>query len=239
MKTINLLQLYPRDMNIYGDMGNLLVLQKRLERYGYTVNNLAYNPGDDFPKDVDLIVGGGGQDSGQSKIQTDLVVIGPKLIELANSDVPMLVICGMYQLFGNFFITSDGQTIEGIGLFDTETRAGSERLIGNIITKSSKFGEIVGYENHSGQTTLGKHVEPLGRVLLGAGNNSSDDTEGAIFRNVIGTYLHGALLPKNPAIADWLITQAIARKFGKFEPKNEIDDSLADLARQSAMKRPR
>lgn len=237
-KTIQLLQLYPKDMNIYGDWGNTLVLMRRLEWSGYTVELMEYNPGDTFPADVDLIVGGGGQDSGQDAIQQDLQDIGPKLIELANQGVPMLMICGMYQLFGNFFKTRQGEIIKGIGLLDIETYGGAERLIGNIVTKSDLFGDIIGYENHSGQTYLGKNLKPLGQVYRGAGNNGKDATEGVIYKNVIGTYLHGSLLPKNPAIADWLLEQAATRKFGDYSP-NVIDDSFANTARNIAMTRPR
>jgi CobQ-like glutamine amidotransferase family enzyme len=237
-KSITLLQLYPRDMNIYGDWGNTLVLKRRLEWHGYTVNLTEYNPGDTFPMDVDLIVGGGGQDSGQDIIQTDLLAIGPQLRELAEKDVPMLMICGLFQLFGKFFKTQDGHVIQGIGLLDLETHAGPERLTGNIITKSEEFGEIVGYENHSGQTFLGKSVSPLGNVVKGAGNNGQDDCEGARYRNIIATYLHGSLLPKNPAIADFLIEKAVTRKYGEFIP-TVVDDRFAKLARAVAVKRPR
>jgi CobQ-like glutamine amidotransferase family enzyme len=237
-KQITVLQLYPRDMNIYGDWGNSLVLKRRLEWHGYDVNLLAYNPGDTFPKDVDIIVGGGGQDSGQDIIQNDLLKIAPALRQLADDNVPMLMICGLFQLFGKFFKTQDGHVIEGIGLLDLETHAGSERLTGNIITESEQFGEIIGYENHSGQTFLGRGVQPLGKVIKGAGNNGQDDTEGARYRNVIATYMHGSLLPKNPAIADFLIEQAVTRKYGKFTP-TVIDDRFAELARAVAAKRPR
>ena len=237
-KTINLLQLYPRDMNIYGDWGNTLVLKKRLEWHGYTVNLLEYNPGEAFPEDVDLIVGGGGQDSGQSKIGEDLLLIGPKLKALADDNVPMLMVCGLYQQFGHFFKTKDGQIIKGIGLLDVETVAGDERMIGNIVTSSDEFGLIVGYENHSGRTTLSAHATALGRVIRGAGNDGKDETEGARYRNVIGTYMHGSLLPKNPVIADWIIEQAVTRKYGEFTP-TVIEDRFADLARDVAQRRPR
>lgn len=238
MKPLNLLQLYPKDMNIYGDWGNTLVLKRRLEWHGYDVRLLEYNPGDEFPQDVDLVVGGGGQDSGQSKICSDLQKIGPKLQALADDDVPMLAICGMYQLFGKFFKTKTGEKIPGIGILDIETAGGNERLIGNIVTSSEQFGLIVGYENHSGLTTLGADVQPLGQVIRGAGNNNRDETEGARYRNVIGTYLHGSLLPKNPAIANWLIEQAATRKFGDFTP-TVIEDRFATLARDVAQRRPR
>lgn len=237
-KQINILQLYPRDMNIYGDYGNALVLIRRLEWYGYEPNLIKYNPGDDFPSDVDIIIGGGGQDSGQSKIQEDLLSIGPNLKKLADSGTPILVICGLYQLFGKFFKTSNGETIEGISILDIETFGKSERLIGNVISISKEFGNIYGYENHSGQTFLGKKVEPLGIIRLGAGNNLSDTSEGARYKNVIGTYLHGSLLPKNPKIADFLISTAVKRKYNE-SLEVTIDDCLAEKARASAAKRPR
>lgn len=237
-KPITILHLYSHDMNIYGDHGNVLTLQKRLQWHGYDSKIIEYNRGDKFPDDVDIIVGGGGQDSGQNKIQKDLLLIGPHLIELAEKGVPMLVICGLYQLFGKFFKTSDGETIEGIGLLDIETYGESERLIGNIITHSEQFGDIIGYENHSGQTFLGHQVAALGIVRIGAGNNLVDVSEGVRYKNVIGSYLHGSLLPKNPAIADYLIEQAVINKYDKFVGK-KIDDSLTDLARKVAIKRPR
>lgn len=237
-QSITILQLYPKDMNIYGDFGNVLVLKRRLQWYGYDVTLLTYNPGDNFPMDVDIVVGGGGQDSGQGKIQTDLLSIGARLKQLADNGVPMLMICGLYQLFGKFFKTASGEIIPGIGLFNIETYGKSERLIGNIVTVSDEFGEIIGYENHSGQTFLGNNVKPLGLVRLGAGNNLADITEGARYRNVIGSYLHGSLLPKNPAIADFLIEKAVTKKYGDFST-DIIDDQFATLARQVATKRPR
>jgi len=237
-KQITLLQLYPRDMNIYGDWGNTLTLKRRLEWHGYKVNLLEYNPGDTFPENVDLIVGGGGQDSGQDKIQKDLLSISKKLHALADNDVPMLLICGLYQMFGHFFKTQDGHIIEGIGLLDIETHAGPERLTGNVITNSSEFGDIIGYENHSGQTFLGKAAVPLGKVIKGAGNNGQDETEGVRYKNVIASYLHGSLLPKNPNVADFLIEKAVTRKYGEFVP-TVINDQFATLARTVAAKRPR
>jgi CobQ-like glutamine amidotransferase family enzyme len=237
-RSITILQLYPRDMNIYGDWGNTLVLKRRLEWHGYSVNLTEYNPGDSFPDDVDIIVGGGGQDSGQDIIQNDLLAISQNLHALANDGVPMLMICGLFQLFGKFFKTQDGHIIEGISLLDLETHAGPERLTGNIITESKEFGEIIGYENHSGQTFLGAGVTPLGKVIKGAGNNGQDDSEGARYRNVIATYMHGSLLPKNPAIADFLIDKAVTRKYGEFTP-SVIDDRFAEQARNVAAKRPR
>lgn len=237
-KDIHIVQLYPNDMNIYGDWGNVLTLIRRLKWHGYNPILTEYNQGDTFPSQVDILIGGGGQDSGQSVIQEDLLKIGPQLKKLAQENTPMLVICGLYQMFGHFFKTLDGTVIKGIGVLDLETHGGTERLIGNITTKSHEFGEIIGYENHSGQTYLGKGVIPLGLVQKGAGNNGHDPSEGVRYRNVIGSYMHGSLLPKNPAIADFLIEKAITRKYGEFTP-TVIDDRFAELARTAALKRPR
>lgn len=236
--TLNIVQLYPKDMNIYGDWGNVLTVMRRAQWHGYEAVLHEYNPGDAFPQDVDIVIGGGGQDAGQDKIQADLLKIAPKLHELVQSDTPMLVICGLYQLFGNFFRTKDGHEIKGVGIFNLETHGGPERMIGNIVTQSAEFGEIIGYENHSGQTFLAGGVQPLGKVIKGAGNNGQDDYEGARVRNVIGSYLHGSLLPKNPAIADWLIEKAATKRYGEFKP-TVIDDHFAREARRIALSRPR
>ncbi len=237
-KQINILHLYPNDMNIYGDQGNVLVLQKRLKRRGFNVNIIKYNQGDIFPDDVDIIVGGGGQDSGQSKIYDDLQKIAPKLRKLADNDTPMLLICGLYQLFGHKFIAKDGKEMPGIGILDVTTIGSDERLIGNIITHSTKFGDLIGYENHSGQTTIRDNSTPLGIVIKGVGNNTKDATEGACYRNVIGTYMHGAFLPKNPKVADWIIKKAISKKYDS-SALTVLDDNIAKQARIIAKKRPR
>ena len=237
---IRILQLYPKDMNIYGDWGNVLTLKRRLEWRGYPVELLEYNVGDNFPENIDLIVGGGGQDSGQTRIGEDLVKIGPRLKELAEDDMPMLVICGLYQQFGHYFKTKEGVMIDGIGLLDVTTVGGNERLIGNIVTESSEFGDIIGYENHSGLTTLGPQASCFGTIIKGAGNNGQDGTEGARYRNVIGTYLHGSLLPKNPRVADYLIARALVRKFGDPDLRLEsLDEAVTEKARDIARQRPR
>ncbi len=237
-KELTILQLYPRDMNIYGDWGNVLTVIRRAQWYGYEPKLLEYNPGDTFPVHVDIVLGGGGQDAGQEKIQADLLKMSPKLHELVENDVPMLMICGLYQLFGKFFKTKDGVMIDGIGILDIETYGGEERMIGNIVTDSDEFGEIIGYENHSGQTFLGEGVQPLGTVRKGAGNNGQDNGEGARYRHVIGSYLHGSLLPKNPAIADWLLEKAAIQRYGEFS-QTILDDHFASHAREIALKRPR
>lgn len=225
-------------MNIYGDTGNTLTLHRRLQWYGYTPVIHNYNPGDKFPNTVDILVGGGGQDSGQQIVHHDLLKIGPTLQKLADADTPMLVICGLYQLFGHFFTTLEGTKIDGIGLLDIKTYGKEERLIGNVHARCEEFGDIIGYENHSGQTFLGKAATPLAEVQLGAGNNLEDAHEGARYRHVIGSYLHGSLLPKNPRIADYLIRHAAIKRYGEFAAM-PIDDRLTERARAQALKRPR
>ena len=237
---LNILELYPKDMNIYGDSGNVLVLKKRAEKRNISVNILSYNIGDSFPKNVDIVVAGGGQDSGQEKVNKDLLKIKDKLKKLAENYTPMLLICGSYQLFSNYFRTNEGKVLKGIGILNAYTEATNERMVGNIITESVPFGEIIGYENHSGKTTLEGDTLPLGLVKLGAGNNGEDSTEGARYKNVVGTYLHGSLLPKNPKIADFLISEAMAKKYpDDFTKLKALDDSLADKARKVAITRPR
>ncbi len=241
MTTITIIQLYPKDMNLYGDWGNTLVLKKRLEWRGFSVEIIDHNPGDatDFSTG-DIFVGGGGQDAGQLAIQDDLLSRGEELKTLANDGVPMLLICGMYQLFGRQFVTNDGSIIRGIGVLPVETTAGEERLIGNITLESDQFGAIVGYENHSGQTFLDDTVQPLGKVVRGAGNNTTNGTEGVQFNNVIATYLHGSLLPKNPTIADFLIAKALKRRGISTDDLKPLEvDALAQTAQQVAAERPR
>lgn len=239
--SLRLLQLYPRDMNIYGDWGNTLTLARRAQWQGYDVEVLAYDPGDELPTDVDLVVGGGGQDSGQERIKADLAERAAELRAWAADGVPMLVICGLYQLFGHRFVTATGEEIPGISVFDAETVAGTRRLIGNITLDTLEFGKVVGYENHSGLTTLAPGATRFGTVVTGDGNNSTDGSEGARAHHVIGTYLHGSLLPKNPLVADWLLARAVEHAGVSWAPE-PIDDPVerwAVRAREVAMARPR
>ncbi len=238
-QSITIVQLYPHDMNIYGDNGNVLVLKKRLEWRGIHADIVPYNVGDTLPDTVDIIIGGGGQDSGQDAVHADLLSIAPRLRNWAKQGTPMLLVCGLYQLFGHSFTTNEGRVLKGIDVFDATTSGTNERLIGNIITHNESFGTIIGYENHSGQTHLGPDALPFASVIRGAGNNASDGHEGARYKNVIGTYLHGSLLPKNPAIADFLLQAAGANKYGDSFTLSPLDDSIADQARHFATQRPR
>jgi CobQ-like glutamine amidotransferase family enzyme len=240
-QSLTILHLYPREMNLYGDHGNILTLQKRLEWRGFIAKVVTYEPGDNpaVIDQADIIFGGGGQDSGQADIEEDLRRIGPRLKSRVDAGVPTLVVCGLYQLFGNFFQTIDDDHIDGISAFNLETRGGDTRMIGNVTAVSDRFGELVGYENHSGRTTLCGDLQPLARVIRGAGNNGTDGYEGATYQNAIGTYLHGPILPKNPSLADFLLATALTRKYGAPIELAPLDDSLADLARTAAKSSPR
>lgn len=236
-KTIIILHLYPKEMNLYGDWGNVLTIKRRLEWHGYNPRVIDHHPDTTFPKNADIIIGGGGQDSGQTYIQNDLLGISDNLHKLADEGVPMLVICGLYQLFGRFFKTNNS-TIHGIGIFKAETHYSVKRLTGNTIVETRKFNRLIGYENHSGLTILDNNQPALGRVIKGKGNNGRDTTEGAIHENVYGSYLHGPLLPNNPALAEELIRIAVTKRYGSFVPK-EIDDTFANYAREVTQRRPR
>jgi len=236
---LTILHLYPKEMNLYGDHGNVLALQKRCEWRGIQVNVIAHEPGEPLPQDFDILFGGGGQDSGQGKIEHDLLSLAEQFKAKIEDGTPALLICGLYQLFGQYFQTSDGKKINGAGILPLKTVAGPTRLIGNITINSERFGEIVGYENHSGLTRLGEGAEAFGTVVSGAGNNGEDQTEGIVYKNGIGTYLHGPILPKNPAIADFLITKALERKYNKEINLETLNDKIEQSAHATAATRPR
>lgn len=238
MKTLKLVHIYPKEMNIYGDNGNVLIISQRLAWRGYNVKICNIGIGDDLPEDTLMIIGGGGQDSGQANITNDLINKADKLKKMAKNGVPMLMICGMYQMFGHYFKTNQGDELPGIGLLDVYTIAGNKRVIGNIIS-STKWGDLVGYENHSGLTYLGNKAKPFGKTVKNQGNNGADLTEGARQYNVFGTYMHGPILSKSPEFADYLITQALNKQGIEFISEPLKADSLAYTARDIAQKRPR
>jgi len=196
-------------MNIYGDRGNILTLTKRAEWRGIpvTVDAIGRGPAPDL-SGIDLIFWGGGQDRDQELVFKDAAEHKVDAIRRAiDGGAVVLAVCGGYQLLGEYYVTADGKQLPGLG---------SRRNIGNIVIETSGLGlepaTLVGFENHSGKTYLGTGLQPLGRVLRGAGNNGEDGYEGVVRGNVFGTYLHGSLLPKNPHFADLLIERALQRK---------------------------
>jgi CobQ-like glutamine amidotransferase family enzyme len=237
MTPIVLAHLYPREMNIYGDTGNVLVLRKRLEWRGFDVRVDPIGIGDEIAADTDIVLGGGGQDAAQGDIGIDMLAKGPGLRAMAEDGVVMLAICGSYQLLGHEFLTQEGRRIPGIDVLDVVTRGGPTRLIGNHAVQS-EWGVLVGYENHSGLTELGPGAQPLARTVDGRGNNGTDRTEGAVVNNVIGTYLHGPVLAKSPRFADELIRRALVRR-GRDAELEPLDDALALSASAVAQTRPR
>jgi len=238
-KTLSIGWLYPDLMSTYGDRGNIFSLQKRCEWRNIKTRVLAINSSTtigDLEK-VDIIFGGGAQDLEQEIVMRDLRgEKGKIIIDLINNHVPALFVCGAPQLMGKYYEPAVGKRIEGLGIFDiTTTHPGPNqpRLIGNVVAKVELDGlstTIVGFENHGGRTTLGKDAKPFARIIKGNGNNGKDKTEGVVYKNAIGCYFHGPLLPKNPAITDWLLIKALERKYKEKIELPFLDDSLENLA---------
>lgn len=233
--------LYPQLMSTYGDKGNIIVLKKRCEWREIEVEILNLDPGffiTDLKK-CDLLFMGGAQDRQQKIVSVDLRKRSEELSKVIESGTPGLYICGAYQFLGKYYKEADGTIIKGLGIFDLYTENPGEdtqRLIGNIAIKS-EFGNLIGFENHGGRTYLGKNIKPLGKVLRGFGNNGKDTTEGAIYKNSFGSYLHGPILPKNPKFADHLIKLALKKKYGSPTKLFPINDSIERKAREVVAKR--
>jgi CobQ-like glutamine amidotransferase family enzyme len=208
-RTLRIGWLYPSKMNIYGDRGNVIVLSQRAAWRGIEPQVIDLDIGDPIPNDIDIFFFGGGQDQEQIAVSNDLAgTKGEQLRAAVENGAAVLTVCGGYQLFGHAYRPHNAAPLPGIGIFDLETVAGHERFIGNVVVES-QWGELIGFENHSGLTWLGPCVEPMGRIVHGRGNNGRDGTEGAKYRNALGCYMHGSILPKNPALADWLIVRGL------------------------------
>lgn len=233
--TLRIAHLYPAEMNIYGDQGNIIALVQRCLWRGIHVSVDSVNIGDkyDFGR-ADIIFGGGGQDKGQELVARDLLARQAKLEQAVAAGTPTLLICGLYQLFGRRFTTAVGEVLPGLGILGLETTGESQRMIGNVIIRT-RFGQLVGFENHSGQTKLDDGQEPFGQVLQGSGNDASSGQEGAVLSNLIGTYLHGPILPKNPKLADFLIAKALENR-GEAADLQPLDDTLEQQAASAAAK---
>lgn len=222
--TLTLGHLYPDQLNLYGDRGNILTLRRRCELRGIEMRVVGLGIGDALaPDEYDMLFIGGGQDKEQAPVAQDLYEMkGIGLWAAIEDDMPVLAVCGGYQLLAHYYRPAHGPDMRGLGVFDAWTiHKGPQapRCIGNIaINWNGKT--LVGFENHGGRTYLGT-ARPLGKVLKGYGNNSEDHTEGAVYRNAYGTYLHGSLLPKNPHFADHLITIALQRKYGTINRAEE------------------
>jgi CobQ-like glutamine amidotransferase family enzyme len=232
MTDLRVCHLYPEHLNIYADRGNIAVLQARCEWRGIGFQATGCGPGDALP-DADLYYIGGGQDRDQLLIADDLVGRSADLRSAIDDGAWLLGVCGGYQMLGHYYRGHRGDEMRGTGLVDLVTEAGDTRMIGNITVDCElRPGEpmtVVGFENHAGRTRLGEGVRPLGRVLHGHGNNGRDGGEGVHAGRILGTYIHGPLLPKNPALADLLIGEALRRRHDAVELE-PLDDRLETSA---------
>lgn len=233
MIKLTLCHLYPELLNLYGDTGNIITLVKRCEWRGIDLNVVNYNVGDKAEfKDADIFFIGGGADSDQDIAGHDMKKIKPELEDAVEQGKALLAICGGYQLLGKYYQSKE-QTAYGLGLLDFYTEFGDTYSVGNVVVKTDDY-HLVGFENHVGKTYL-NGLSPLGYVISGFGNNGEDKTEGVRYKNLIGTYLHGPLLPKNPRLCDEIISIALKNKYN-IKSLKVLDDSLEIKAREHTLR---
>lgn len=234
---IRIFHLYPEVLNLYGDIGNIICLKKRCEDRGIRVGVVNYGiRSRDRLNTGDIFFLGGGSDRSQDIVYSRLIKLGGALGDLIREGRVVLAICGGYQLLGRCYIDAEGREIPGLGVFDYATKSSRKRLIGNIVI-TNRLGlepsTIVGFENHGGRTY--HEMDPLGFVKSGFGNNGKDGREGLVYKNCIGTYLHGPLLPKNPHLADLLILNALRRKY-EVDGLKAVNNDLELLAHEKVKK---
>lgn len=232
---LKIAHLFPELLNLYGDGGNIIVLERRCAWRGIEVEVMPVRFGErpSF-SDVDIAFIGGGSDREQKIVCDQLHGVGDELRSYVADDGVLLAVCGGYQLLGHSYLMGDDE-VAGLSLVDLYTDRGDPRLIGNVMVDTELTDEpVVGYENHGGRTHLGSGVRPFGRVLHGHGNDGASGEEGCLYRNVVGTYIHGPLLPKNPGVADWLIARALERKTGSPVELAPLDDGV-ELAANRVM----
>jgi CobQ-like glutamine amidotransferase family enzyme len=239
---LRVLWLYPDHMNIYADRGNIAVLERRCAWRGIRFSLARSGPGEPFdPEGHELLYIGGGQDRDQALVAQDLVETKREAIEGAlRRDAAMLAVCGGYQLLGHSYELPGGESLPGLGVVDLRTvREPGKRLIGNVVIEAdlgSGTRRLAGFENHGGRTYLGPDERPLGRVSSGFGNNGQDGLEGVRRGRLIGTYLHGPLLPKNAWLADVLIGWALDARYGERPDLGALDDRLEERAHDCAVR---
>lgn len=242
--SLTLGHLYPDQLNVYGDRGNILTFQQRCAWRGIALRIAGLDLGErvDFTA-YDLFFIGGGQDKEQDEVARDLrEVKGDDIRAAVEADVPVLAVCGGYQLLARFYRPADGPELAGLGIFDAWTIHRGKRVprcVGNVALRW-RDSTLIGFENHGGRTYLGDGAQPLGAVLAGHGNNSEDGAEGCVYRNAFGTYLHGSLLPKNPHLADALLALALRRRYGVDGARvalAPLDDELEWQAHEAMLRR--
>ncbi|MDR5682710.1 MAG: glutamine amidotransferase [Armatimonadota bacterium] len=241
---LQICHLYPDLLNLYGDRGNLMVLRRRAQARGICVSIAPVRLGDPLDASAhDLFFLGGGEDRQQVLAAADLRRRADDLQRAVASGAVVLGVCGGYQLLGHSYRPAEGGQLRGIGLLDVTTEhpgKAAGRLVGNVVVDCALpgVGTLVGFENHGGRTRLGGAAKPLGRVVIGFGNNGEDGSEGAVQGNVFGTYLHGPLLPKNPRFADHVLRLALRRRHGEVD-LHPLDDRIEETAHAAAAARAR
>lgn len=235
---IRIMHLYPDLLNLYGDRGNIECLRRRLVWRGIEAECVRYtcdDTGFDL-SDIDIVFLGGGSDREQKIVCSRLLEHKAQLLEYVENGGSLVAVCGGYQLLGKYYKLED-ETIDGLEILDIYTEQGKKRLIGNIVLQSELFDrKIVGFENHGGRTYIGSHT-PLGRVVYGFGNDEESGAEGVVYKNVVATYLHGPLLPKNPQLCDYILTNALKRRYPEFKALEAIDDTLENTANEYIVNR--
>ncbi len=235
--------LYPDQLNIYADRGNIAVVRSRSERRGIGFEVVGVGAGEPLAADSDLIYLGGGQDREQQLIAPDMAARAAELEEALAGGAALLAVCGGYQLLGRGYRDRSGAEMPGAGILPLETVAGERRMIGDVLIECElepgDMRTVAGFENHGGRTRLDPGAEPLGRVVYGFGNDGESGFEGCRLGKAVGTYLHGPLLPRNPWLADWLIAQALARRLGEAPHLEPLDDDLEQQAHAIASGRAR
>ncbi len=234
---LKLVHLYPLFLNIYGDIGNVKVLKNRCEWRGIDLEIEQVNIDDKLESGTDIYFIGGGQDRQQVEVSLEMQKNKSFFVDEYNNDSVFLGICGGYQLMGQYYQPHDAKRLDGIGILDAYTVAGSTRFIGNVSAKMDYLtpNTLVGFENHSGLTYLNGETKPIAEVVVGNGNNGQDRTEGARSKNAFGTYLHGSFLPKNPHFADYLIKLALKKRYNDDIELDLLDDTIELKAHESVL----
>lgn len=234
---LKLVHLYPLFLNIYGDIGNVKVLKNRCEWRGIDLEIEQVNIDDKLESGTDIYFIGGGQDRQQVEVSLEMQKNKSFFVDEYNNDSVYLGICGGYQLMGQYYQPHDAKRLDGIGILDAYTVAGSTRFIGNVSAKMDYLtpNTLVGFENHSGLTYLNGETKPIAEVVVGNGNNGQDRTEGARSKNAFGTYLHGSFLPKNPHFADYLIKLALKKRYNDDIELEPLDDTIELKAHESVL----